>query len=203
MHKTFISFHHENEQDLKDEIIERFGGEYFINKSVGDEDIDIELCDDSIMAKIRQDHIADSTVTLILIGKETYNRPFINSEIQASLWGDNPSGLLGVIRDEVYDEIFDNSVCLHPECRCGIATRRKLSGYAVLLPYLVKENHKCSTFNFHYSDDDVYCSLIKYSNFLNNCEKYINQAFNKRGKLKILAKKNPDHIPCIRRKTDF
>lgn len=87
MHKTFISFHHENEQDLKDEIIERFGGEYFINKSVGDEDIDIELSDESIMAKIRQDHIVDSTVTLILIGKETYNRPFINSEIQASLWG--------------------------------------------------------------------------------------------------------------------
>lgn len=203
MHKTFISYHHENEQNLKNEIIELFGRDYFIDKSVGDQDIDSELNDESIMTRIRQDYIADSTVTLVLIGYETHARPFINSEIQASLWGNNPSGLLGVIRDEVYDEIFDNSVCLHPECRCGIATRRKLSGYAVLLPYLVKENHECPTFNFHYSDDDVYCSLVKYSHFLNNCEKYINQAFNKRGKLKILAKKNPDYIPCIRRKTDF
>lgn len=29
MHKTFLSYHHANEQDLKDEIIENFGGGFF------------------------------------------------------------------------------------------------------------------------------------------------------------------------------
>jgi hypothetical protein len=27
MHKTFLSYHHANEQDLKDSIIETYGGE--------------------------------------------------------------------------------------------------------------------------------------------------------------------------------
>jgi len=200
MHKTFISFHHENEQDLKNEIIKKFGGEHFIDKSVGDGEIDTTLDDESIMVKIRQNYISDSTVTLVLIGNETHTRSFINAEIQASLWGENPSGLLGVIRDEIYDQIFTTSSCSHPECDCGIAIRRKLPGYVQFLPYLIKENHNCSNYNFHYSDNDVYCALVKYSVFLRDCEKYINQAFDKRGNLKIFAKKNLDHIPSIRKK---
>lgn len=39
MHKTFLSYHHANEQDLKDGIIEAFGGASFIDKSVSDGDI--------------------------------------------------------------------------------------------------------------------------------------------------------------------
>ena len=40
MHKTFISYHHKNEQDLKDEIITKGSKEFFIDKSVKDGDID-------------------------------------------------------------------------------------------------------------------------------------------------------------------
>ena len=134
MHKTFISFYHENEQDLKNEIIKKFRGEHFIDNSVGDGEIATTLDDESIMVKIRQNYISDSTVTLVLIGNETHTRSFINAEIQASLCGENPSGLLGVIRDEIYDQIFTTSSCSHRECDCSITIRRKLPGYVQFYP---------------------------------------------------------------------
>lgn len=86
MHKTFLSYHHANEQDLKDEIIDLFGGESFIDKSVSDGDISTTNTDETIMRTIREDFLKDSTVTVVLIGTETKNRPFVNTEIQASLW---------------------------------------------------------------------------------------------------------------------
>lgn len=87
MYKTFLSYHHANEQDLKDGIIETFGGKLFIDKSDSDGDISIDVSDDYIMRKIREDYLGDSTVTVVLIGKDTVNRPFVNSEIQPYLWG--------------------------------------------------------------------------------------------------------------------
>lgn len=51
MHKTFISYHHANEQDLKDEIIQSGAGDYFIDKSVNDGDIDIHLSEDTIIER--------------------------------------------------------------------------------------------------------------------------------------------------------
>ncbi|WP_227255785.1 TIR domain-containing protein [Bacillus thuringiensis] len=85
MHKTFISYHHKNEQDLKDKIIEKLGGEDFLDLSVSDGEIDTNLGEDEIMHIIRENYLHDSTVTVVLIGWETAQRPFVNSEIQASL----------------------------------------------------------------------------------------------------------------------
>lgn len=48
----------------------------------------------------RNDFLEDSTVVVVLIGEETANRPFVNSEIQAALCIKNQLGLLGVVRDE-------------------------------------------------------------------------------------------------------
>ncbi|MDU3123999.1 MAG: TIR domain-containing protein, partial [Acinetobacter baumannii] len=105
MHKTFLSYHHANEQDLKDSIIETYGGESFIDKSVSDGDISTDVSEEYIMRKIREEYLADTTVTVVLIGRETAQRPFVNSEIQASLWGENPAGLIGVVRDEIWNEV--------------------------------------------------------------------------------------------------
>lgn len=139
MHKTFLSYHHANEQDLKDGIIEAFGGASFIDKSVSDGDISSNVSEDYIMRKIREDYLGDSTVTVVLIGTETANRPFINSEIQASLWGANPAGLIGVIRDEIYSSVFSSGVCSDVFCNCGIGIRTIDWGYEHYLPWLIKK----------------------------------------------------------------
>jgi len=53
-----------------------------------------------VISKIRQEQIADSTVTLVLVGKCTHSRRHVDWEIKASLrQGEEckPNGLLGVI----------------------------------------------------------------------------------------------------------
>ncbi|EBV1887500.1 hypothetical protein DN122_01460 [Salmonella enterica subsp. enterica serovar Coquilhatville] len=198
MHKTFLSYHHANEQDLKDNIIETLGGDAFIDKSISDGDISTDVSDDYIMRKIREDYLEDSTVTVVLIGLETSSRPFVNSEIQASLWGDNPAGLIGVIRDELYPSIFSSSACRDTTCNCGMSLRMIEWGYETYLPYLIKKNHSYPHTVPHYHDTDVYCSLVKYSDFMANCEFYIDQAFDKRSRLQPAAKRNSLEVPAIR-----
>lgn len=61
MHKTFLSYHHANEQDLKDSIIETYGGESFIDKSVSDGDISTDVSEEYIMRKIREEYLADTS----------------------------------------------------------------------------------------------------------------------------------------------
>ncbi|CDH04888.1 TIR domain-containing protein [Xenorhabdus bovienii] len=198
MHKTFLSYHHANEQDLKDRLIEKFGGETFIDKSVNDGDISTDVSDEYIMRRIREDYLGDSTVTVVLIGTETARRPFVNSEIQASLWGENSAGLVGVIRDELYPNVFSSGSCVSSTCNCGIGTRTIQRGYDHYLPWLIKKNHSYPHTVAHYNDIDVYCSLVKYSDFINSCEFYINQAFDKRSKMSPAAKRNPSDVPAIR-----
>lgn len=195
MHKTFLSYHHANEQNLKNEIIEKFGGEHFIDKSVSDGDISTDISEESIMRQIREDYLRDTTVTVVLIGAETKNRKFINSEIQASLWGDNYNGLIGVIRDDIYDSVFSPTTCSSSACGCGVDLRVIGWGYEAYLPYLVKENHVYRNTVPHYEDQDVFCSLVKYSTFINNPEYFINEAFDKEEQWNPLLK---EPIRCSR-----
>ncbi|PED91600.1 hypothetical protein CON43_01155 [Bacillus cereus] len=180
MHKTFISYHHKNEQDLKDKIIEKLGGEDFLDLSVSDGEIDTNLGEDEIMRIIRENYLHDSTVTVVLIGWETAQRPFVNSEIQASLRDtkkNKHNGLLGVIRDDLYEKIYTNGTCSD----CGRAVRNRNSIlFETYVPNLLKKNHIYYGEKCHYNGKDIYCSIIKYSTFISNAESYINEAFNKR-----------------------
>jgi hypothetical protein len=200
MHKTFISYHHANDQDLKDTIINKFGGDQFIDKSVKDGDIDTDNSEETIMRTIREDFLADSTVTLVLVGKETAQRPFVNSELQASLWGDNPNGLLAVIRDEVYDLIFSIGSCNSPTCNCGISLRNPTGLYKTYLPELVYKNREYTGNEAHFNDSQVYCSLIKFSTFIKDPESYINEAFDKRKAGLDIKKRLSPETPKIQAK---
>ncbi|TAI26338.1 hypothetical protein ES071_15400 [Bacillus velezensis] len=196
MHKTFISYHHANEQGLKDHIIESFGGDFFLDKSVKDGDINTDISEESIMRKIREDFLKDSTVTLVLIGIETFERPFINSELQASLWGDHPNGLLAVVTDAVYDLIFRSVTCSNNQCNCGEALRQQTSLYSYYLPELVYKNHVLYGAD-HYTDNDVYCTLTNFSTFIKSPESYIDHAFDKRSKGLTIAKRLSPETPKI------
>lgn len=192
MHKTFISYHHDNDQDLKDEIIEKYGGEDFIDSSVGDNEIDTDLDEDEIMRIIREDYLHNSTVTVVLVGVETAQRPYVNSEIQASLRDTSKNkhnGLVAVVRDEIYDTIYSSGKCSD----CGSAVRnRDNSLLEYYMPNLVKKNHSYQGEKCHYSSKDVYCSIVKYSTFISNPEHYINEAHDKRDDDSFEIKKIPD-----------
>lgn len=203
MHKTFISYHHQNDQDIKDLIIKKFSGDSFIDKSVSNGDINVNNSEETIMRTIREDFLADSTVTLVIVGTETAQRPFVNSEIQASLWGSNYNGLIAVVRDEIHDLIYQKSTCSSLTCGCGVVLRKPTKLYEKYIPELVRKNHKYDGDIAHFTDDQVFCSIVKYTDFMIKPEYYIDKAFNKRKKMFKIKKRLSENTPKIQPKKDL
>ena len=91
-----------NDQYYKDKFVKLFDDYLgiFIDKSVSDGDIGDDCSTDYIMQQIREDFLSDSTVTIVLIGEETWKRKYVDWEISASIRNTqkNPrSGLIGII----------------------------------------------------------------------------------------------------------
>ena len=86
MHKVFISYHHDNDQDYKEQLV-TINNQYevFIDQSVDTGDISDELDDQTIREKIRDEYLRDSSVTILLVGTETKNRKHIDWEIYSSM----------------------------------------------------------------------------------------------------------------------
>ena len=98
MHRVFISYHHSRDQSYKNELISlghRFG--VFIDKSVDTGDIDEDLEDQVIRAKIRDEYLRDSTVTVLLVGLETKNRKHIDWELYSSMFDGTRNKKSGIL----------------------------------------------------------------------------------------------------------
>lgn len=133
MHKVFITYHHENDQDYKDQLValgERHG--IFIDRSVDTGDISDDLTDEAIRTKIRDEYLRDSTVTIVLVGTETKKRKHIDWEIYSSMYDgvkNKKSGILVINlphidsktfkvaheneKERIYPEITDWSPCIN------------------------------------------------------------------------------------------
>jgi hypothetical protein len=74
MHKVFVSYHHANDQLFRSEFEKLFAHTYgvFISKSVQVGAISPWLNADAVRAKVRDDYLRDSTVTVVLIGTNTW-----------------------------------------------------------------------------------------------------------------------------------
>ena len=95
-HKVFVSYHHENDQEYKDLLVEEMSVE-IMDRSVEDGDIDDRLGTEAIWEKIRNEHIADATVVLVLIGRHTWSRKFVDWEIGSALNQSRNNPLCGVL----------------------------------------------------------------------------------------------------------
>ena len=101
-HKIFVSYHHDNDQFNKDQFEALFHNHHniVISKSVQIGDIDSNLKTETIRQKIRDEYLSDSTVTVVLIGRQTWQRKHVDWEIGSSIRNTekNPrSGLLGIL----------------------------------------------------------------------------------------------------------
>jgi len=102
--KVFISYHHADQVEV-DAFVKAFDERHdvFIYRGLGinmADDIINSNDPDYVMRRIREDFLSDSTVTVVLIGKCTWARRYVDWEIQASLrHGDKttPNGLLGIV----------------------------------------------------------------------------------------------------------
>ena len=103
-HKVFVSFHHED-QAYKDRFVRMMDND-FIDKSVEDGDINDNIKTDTIRQKIRDEFIRDATVTVVLIGRSTWQRKHVDWEIGSSIRDTqlNPRcGLLGILLPTHWD----------------------------------------------------------------------------------------------------
>jgi hypothetical protein len=100
MHNVFISYHHGNDQYYKNYLLEiNKLHNIFLDGSVDTGDIDEELSDIRIREIIRDEYLATTTVTIVLIGTETKKRKHVDWEIYSSMFDgvkNKKSGILVV-----------------------------------------------------------------------------------------------------------
>lgn len=101
-HKVFVSYHHDNDQyyrNLFEQLFASSGYDIMVSKSVQIGDIDPYLQTETIRQKIRDEYLRDSTVTVVLIGTQTWQRKHVDWEIGSSIRDtrlNSRSGLLGI-----------------------------------------------------------------------------------------------------------
>lgn len=192
-HNCFISFKKED-SDYKDVIIKKLSEERIKGKSL-DKWIDSDDID-YVMKTIRSEYMKDTSVTLYLIGLHSsenegfeysyrdkcfYNKQnFIIRELKATLYDgfDNRrSGLLGIVLPEMYEQIYgDSYICSH----CG----KKINIVRLNPDIVIKEfgeNYylKPDCEDGHCCEDGRFACLVKYDDFINNPDRYIDKAYEK------------------------
>lgn len=129
IHKVFISYHHADDIAVK-EFVDKYSNTYkvFTPKIVGEQyGTEIESDDaEYTMRKIRENYLTDSTVTIVLIGKETYKRKYVDWEIASTLRNDpnnKRSGLIGIFlpgcnkfNTMIPERLLDNIRSGYAEC---------------------------------------------------------------------------------------
>ena len=114
-HKVFVSYHHDGDQHYRNLFEELFADTIMISQSVQIGDIDLNLKTETVRQKIRDDYLRDSTVTVVLIGKKTWQRKHVDWEIGASIRDtryNSRSGLLGIILP-TYPRTYSNKYNHH------------------------------------------------------------------------------------------
>lgn len=101
-HKVFVSYHHSNDQFYRNRFEQLFAYTYgiMVSHSVQIGDLGPDLKTETIRQKVRDEYLSDSTVTVVLVGAETWKRRHVDWEIGSSIRDtkNNPrSGLLGII----------------------------------------------------------------------------------------------------------
>ncbi len=187
MRKCFISFKKED-RAFRDCLVSTYGSDSFIDKSL-DRTID-SLDGDYVMQVIRQDYLCDSTVTLFLIGTHSSENEgydwlgdknyYIKRELSASLYngkGNTRNGIVGIVLPNMYDRIYRGTYncskcgCTHTYVALNDTTVIREFSYN----YYAEPHSGCA-----WEEDDRYCVLVRWDDFIDNPECYIEQAFNKR-----------------------
>ena len=85
--KTFISYHHANDQWAKNHLSDlNIYNSIFDDYSVNSGDIDdVYLSDEQIRIRVRDEFLRDATVTIVLIGAETRYRKHVDWELYSSM----------------------------------------------------------------------------------------------------------------------
>jgi len=167
-HKCFISYHKADQAEV-DAFIKEFDDKHdiFIYRAVREMDQNIvdSTDNDYIMRRIRELYLTDSTVTIVLVGKCTWARKYVDWEVLSSLRNDannKRSGLLAITLKS-----------------CANYADRKL-------PDRVADNVSGK------DGDEGYARWKKYPTSASSLESWIQDAFDARTNRASLAKNSRD-----------
>jgi hypothetical protein len=118
--RVFISYHHGNDKHWYDQFSMIFGDAYdiFTDRSV-DREIDSNNTD-YVMRVIRGDFMTGTAMTIVLCGRDTWKRKYVDWEIKATL--DKRHALLGIglpdaagapVPDRLRDNLLTGYACLY------------------------------------------------------------------------------------------
>ena len=101
-HKVFISYYHAEDQYYKN-YIDTYLSNNIINKSVVVGEYNSDNSDEYIKRLIREEKISDSSVVVVLVGKNTKKRKHVDWEISAALRKsvNGCSALIGILLPSV------------------------------------------------------------------------------------------------------
>ena len=98
MRRVFISYHHKNDQYEKNKLLDlNHAHSIFVDCSVDTGDIDENLKPQQIRQKIRRNYLNESTVLLLIVGKETRFRKHVDWELYSSMYNGPKFGRSGVV----------------------------------------------------------------------------------------------------------
>lgn len=153
--KCFISYHHDDEGEVQD-FIQTFDHDQdvLIARGIGASmtgDIINSNNDEYIKLKIREKYLRDTTVTIVLVGKKTWGRKFVDWEIAASLRNTasaTASGLLAITLPsaaDYYDKQLPARVDDNVDGENGYARWWKYPSSATALGGLIETAHDART----------------------------------------------------------
>jgi len=113
--KVFISYHHANDQGYKESLL-TFNDTHdiFIDASVDTGDIDDSLSNETIRQKIRDEYLANSTVTILLVGTETKFRKHVDWELYSSMFDGSVNRKSGILVINLPSTNSELSIAAHP-----------------------------------------------------------------------------------------
>lgn len=180
-HKCYISF--KTEDIHFKQRIQSMSDLDIIDKSL-DESINSNN-EDYILQVIRSEYLADSTVTIHLIGlygaevRGMYEQRFIKRELQSSLYSgadNSKNGILGIVLPEaqssVYKGRYSCSTCggIHNLVAINNNTTVSEFSYNYYIP-----NGKCA-----HTEEERYCVLTPWESFVVDPNSFVETAFDKR-----------------------
>lgn len=96
----FLSYHHRDADEVA-AFVDSFGSVFSSTLSIGVSEADgpsMTLDDGLLLDRIAEKYLADSTMTIVLIGESTWARRFVDWEIAATLTSSSPRrALMGVL----------------------------------------------------------------------------------------------------------
>lgn len=133
-HNVFVSYHHANDQNYRNHFENMFSNTHdiMVSRSVQIGDINTNISTETIRQQIRDNYLRDSTVTVVLIGSETWKRKHVDWEIGSSIRNtqyNSRSGVIGILLPS-YPRPYNNPngynsntipPRLHDNIQCGYA----------------------------------------------------------------------------------